>query len=31
MADQSVSIDETFVQERVGDIADDEELSNFIL
>jgi len=31
MADQSVSIDETFVRERVGDIADDEELSNFIL
>ena len=31
MADQSVSIDEAFVQERVGDIADDEELSNFIL
>lgn len=31
MADQSVSIDEAFVRERVGDIADDEELSNFIL
>jgi ATP-dependent HslUV protease ATP-binding subunit HslU len=31
MADQHVSIDESFVQERVGDVADDEELSNFIL
>ncbi len=31
MADQHVSIDEAFVQERVGDVADDEELSNFIL
>jgi len=31
MADQSVSIDQEFVRKRVGDIADDEELSNFIL
>jgi ATP-dependent HslUV protease ATP-binding subunit HslU len=31
MADQHVSIDGAFVQERVGDVADDEELSNFIL
>lgn len=31
MADQSVCIDEVFVQQRVGDIAEDEELSNFIL
>jgi ATP-dependent HslUV protease ATP-binding subunit HslU len=31
MADESVSIDEAFVQERVGDVVEDEELSNFIL
>ena len=31
MADQQVAVDDTFVRERVGDIADDEELSNFIL
>jgi len=31
MPGETVSIDGAFVQERVGDVADDEELSNFIL
>jgi ATP-dependent HslUV protease ATP-binding subunit HslU len=31
MADQQVAVDDAFVRERVGDIAEDEELSNFIL
>jgi len=31
MADQAISIDEAFVQERVGEVAEDDELINFIL
>ncbi len=31
MAEQTVAVDDAFVRERVGDIAEDEELSNFIL
>jgi len=31
MPGETVSIDGAFVQDRVGDVADDEELSNFIL
>jgi ATP-dependent HslUV protease ATP-binding subunit HslU len=31
MADQTVLVDDAFVRDRVGEVADDEELSNFIL
>ena len=31
MAGENVAIDEAFVQERVGDVAEDDDLINFIL
>jgi ATP-dependent HslUV protease ATP-binding subunit HslU len=31
MEESSVAIDEAFVQERIGDVAEDDELINFIL